>query len=78
MLTIRFKPQGRKHHRTYRIVVAEKKSHPTKKFFEILGWYNPFTKESSLNTDRIQHYIKLNIEISDSVKSLFKRNSIIQ
>jgi small subunit ribosomal protein S16 len=78
MLTIRFYPTGRKHRRTYRIVVAEKARHVTKKFVEILGWYNPHTKEASFEVEKIQHYVKLNIEMSDSVKSLLQKKSIIQ
>jgi ribosomal protein S16 len=78
MLTIRFKPVGRKHRKSYRIVVAEKQSHPTKSFLEVLGWYNPYSKESALKEDRLKYYIGLNIEISDSVKSLLKKNSLIK
>ncbi len=78
MLTIRFQPKGRKHRKFYRIVVAEKEKHVSKKFKEILGWYNPYTKETSFNTERINHFMDLNIEVSESVKSLFKKNKIIE
>ncbi len=77
MLVIRFKPLGRKHRKSYRVVVADKKSHPTKKFHESLGWYNPYTKEAILNAERVKYYVTLNIEISDSVKSLFKKQNLI-
>ncbi len=77
MLTIRFKPLGRKHKKFYRIIVSKKQSHPTKGFIEILGWYNPYTKESSFVKDRLDYYLKLNIEVSDSVKSLLKKQDLI-
>lgn len=78
MLIIRFKPLGRKHAKTYRVVVAEKQSHPTKKFLENLGWYNPQTKDCSIDSERLQYFLDLNIEISDSVRSLLVRKSLIK
>jgi ribosomal protein S16 len=78
MLSIRFKPVGRKHSKSYRIVLAQKSSHVTKKFIEILGWYNPYTKDSSLNKERIQHWLSHNVEMSESVTSLFKKNELIK
>ena len=72
MLTIRLKPMGRTYRKFYRIVVAQKHKHTTKKSIEDLGWYNPYTKEKSIKQDRINHYVALNIEVSDTVKSLLK------
>lgn len=71
MLVIRFKPMGRKHAKHYRISVSQKTKHVTKKSHEDIGWYNPYTKESNVNQERLMYYINLNIEISDSVRSLF-------
>jgi small subunit ribosomal protein S16 len=78
MLTIRFYPTGRKHKKTYRIVAAQKTKHVSKKFHEILGWYNPHTKDANLNKDRINHYLKLNTELSESVKSLLKKHALVK
>lgn len=72
MLTIRLKPMGRKYRKSYRIVVAQKHKHTTKKSIEDLGWYNPYTKEKSIKKDRIEYYKSLNIEMSDTVKFLLK------
>ena len=79
MLIIRFKPLGRRKSRgkKYRIVVAEKHKQVQKKFIESLGWYDPITKESSIKKDRLTHYLDLNIEISESVQSLFKKQDLI-
>lgn len=77
MLTIRFQPMGRKHHKFYRIVLADKKRAVSKKFLEKLGWYNPYTKECSLNRERLAQLVNLNIEISNSVRSLLQKNQII-
>lgn len=77
MLTIRFQPIGRKHRKFYRVVVAEKHKFVGKKFLEILGWYNPNTKEVKLEADRVKHYVALNTEISSSVQSLFKKQNLV-
>ncbi len=77
MLAIRFKPLGRKHSKMYRVVVTYKRSHPTKKFLESLGWYNPYTKEVSIDKEKLQKYLDLNIEISDSVRSLLRRENLL-
>jgi ribosomal protein S16 len=76
MLTIRFQPTGRKHLKLYRVVVTEK-ANPLYKFKEVLGWYNPHTKECNLNKERVQFYIDNRIELSDSVESLFKKQKIV-
>ena len=77
MLTIRFQPIVRKHSKFYRVVVAEKQKFVGKKFIEILGWYNPNTKEVKLEADRVKHYIALNTETSSSVQSLFKKQNLV-
>ena len=78
MLTIRFQPTGRKHSKMYRVVVAEKTRSVSKKVKEILGWYNPYTKESKINEDRAKTLISNNTEISTSVQSLFKKTGLIK
>lgn len=77
MLTIRLRPQGRIHRKQYRIVVAQKHRHVTKKTHEDLGFYDPVTKEFKVNEVRVQHYLALNTEISETVTSLFKKHNLI-
>ncbi|MBC7471653.1 MAG: 30S ribosomal protein S16 [candidate division SR1 bacterium] len=78
MLTIRFQPVGRKHSKMYRVVVAEKTRSVSKKVKENLGWYNPHTKESKLNEDRIKFFVENNVEISESAFSLFKKQGLVK
>jgi small subunit ribosomal protein S16 len=75
LLRIRFTRTGKKQQASFRIVVAEH-SRPVKgKFIEILGHYKPTTatKEISLKKDRIEHWISVGAQPSDSVASLLKR-----
>jgi ribosomal protein S16 len=78
MLIIRFQPIGRKHNKQYRVVVAEKQKAVSKNVTEILGWYNPYTKASKLDTERVNYYVEKNIEMSESVISFFRKQGIIK
>ncbi len=75
MLTIRLQRTGRVHQPYYRIVVAEKTRHVSKKFKAILGNYNPRTKELIISDKtELDRCIGNNIEMSDTVKSILKKN----
>ena len=79
MLIIRLRPNARKHpNKTFSVVVAEKARSVSKKFHEKLGYYNPYTKELVVHDDRTKYYLDLNVEISDTVKSLFKKKGLIK
>jgi small subunit ribosomal protein S16 len=79
MLTLRLRPNARKHpNKTYSIVVAEKARSVSKKFHEKLGHYNPITKEFAINNDRTQYYLDLNTEVSKTLLSLLKKQGIIK
>lgn len=77
MLTIRLSRHGKKHDPVYRIVVAEKHRHVSKQYKEILGFYNPKTKDFSIKEDRLKYYLDLNIETSETLKSLFKKHTTL-
>jgi small subunit ribosomal protein S16 len=77
-LIIRFKPFGRIHAKQYRVVLAQKYRAVNKLYIENLGWYNPDTKSCELKEERIKELLKNNVEVSDSVISLFKKKQIIK
>jgi small subunit ribosomal protein S16 len=78
MLIIRLQPNGRTHNIVYRIVVAQKAKAVSKKFHEVLGTYNPKTKLFNINQERAQFFIENNIEMSETVRSLFKKNGLLE
>jgi ribosomal protein S16 len=77
MLTIRLYPTGRKHKRTYRVVLANKRHHVTKQYIENLGIYNPFTKVTVLNEERVKYWLAQNIEVSERVSKILESNKLI-
>ena len=79
MLTIRLQRTGKKNASSFRIVVAEKTAHVSKKFHEVLGTYNPRKKEFNLkNSERVQYWISQHVEISATVHNLFVDKGILK
>jgi len=73
-LKIRLRQQGRTNRPFYRLVLTDVRAPRDGKYLEALGWYNPFEAEEdkslSLDAARIQHWLNLGAEISDSAESL--------
>ena len=78
MLAIRFARVGRKKQPLYRIVVSEKTKDMYGNHLEILGTYNPNTKEVSLKEDRIKHWLDNGAQASASVFNLFIKEKIVE
>jgi small subunit ribosomal protein S16 len=71
MLTIRLQRTGTKNAASFRIVVAEKSQHVSKKFTEVLGHYNPRNKEFNIkNTERLNYWLSHNIDLSPTINNL--------
>jgi len=77
MLSIRFTRVGRKKSPSYRIVIMDKRKDPWANFIEKLGFYNPKTKETILNKERILHWIKQGAQASETVHNLLIKNGVI-
>ncbi len=78
MLTIRLSRIGKKKKPMYRLVVSEKARDPYGRALEILGSYNPFTKELITKKDRIEQYLKNGAQMSNTVNNLLLENKIIK
>ncbi len=79
MLTIRLQRTGKKNHSHFRVVLAEKTAHVSKKFQEILGSYNPHTKEFVVkNAEKLQYWIDQNVSISPSAHNLLVTKGLLK
>ena len=78
MLAISLMRMGAKGKPFYRLVVKEKRSKRDGKYLENLGTYNPMIDpaEVNLNHDRIQYWIGVGAQPTDTVKSLIKNNPV--
>jgi small subunit ribosomal protein S16 len=76
MLAISLMRMGAKGKPFYRVVVKERRSKRDGKYIENLGTYNPMTDpaEVSLNHDRIQYWIGVGAQPTETVASLIKHN----
>ncbi len=62
----------------YRLVVKEKRSKRDGKYLENVGTYNPMLDPADvkLNHERIQHWIGVGAQPTETVKSLIKNNPV--
>lgn len=78
MLTIRLSQVGKKNKKMFRLVISEKARDPFGKALEILGSYNPYSKELQAKNDRIQHWIEKGATLSPTVNNLFISQGLIK
>lgn len=76
MLSIRYLRVGRRNSAFFRVVLTEKSKPANSGFQKVLGWYNPHTKEASLNKEEILKYIDNGAVPSNSVAKLLIDNKI--
>jgi len=76
MLSLRFSRSGRRNSAFFRIVLTES-SRPAKSgFIKVLGWYNPHTKETSLNKDEILEWLNKGAQPSNSLAKLLEGQKV--
>ncbi len=75
MLRIRLSRHGAKKDPHYRVVVSEKSSPRDGRFVEVVGYYNPAVKPVRLKLElkRIDYWVKLGAQPSDTVKVLINK-----
>lgn len=79
MLVIRFQPIGKKNQPTFRIVVTEKTNSPRAgRRVERLGFYNPLTKEFSVEKERVLYWLSKGAKCSDVIHNLLVRKKVIE
>jgi small subunit ribosomal protein S16 len=78
MLAISLMRMGAKKRPFYRIVVKEKRSKRDGKYLENVGTYNPMgeTMKVNLKHDRIQYWISVGAQPTETVASLIKHNPV--
>ncbi|MDP3740945.1 MAG: 30S ribosomal protein S16 [bacterium] len=78
MLTIRLQRVGKKKQPVFRIVLAEKHRAAKKLAVEILGHYNPRSKEFVIKDEgRLKYWIEKHTETSPTVHNLFVTKGIV-
>jgi len=78
MLAIKLSRKGRKKQPFFRIIILEKTKDPRGDFLEDLGFHNPFTKETSLKSERIKYWLSKGAQPTGSVHNLLIAQGIIK
>jgi small subunit ribosomal protein S16 len=75
MLAIRLRRTGSKKRSYFRVVVTDSRAARDSSFVEVLGHYNPRTTPEKLvlNRERLEHWVKVGAQPSDSVRTLVAR-----
>lgn len=76
MVVIRLARVGRVKHAIYRIVAADKRRSATSKFLDILGTYNPHTKEVKINQELLDKYLANGAQPSDRVIRILQAEEV--
>ncbi len=78
MLTIKLKRIGKKNQASFRVVVLEKRTKLNGRYLEDLGWLNPKTKERDFKKERIEHWLKVGAQPTDTVHNLLVKEGVIK
>ncbi len=77
MLKLRLTRTGRKKQPMYRLVVIEHSARRDGRPVELLGYYNPSTKESKFKVEKIQTWLSNGAQPTQTVHALLKKANII-
>ena len=79
-VVLRLKRFGRRHRSFYRLNAMDRRSPRDGRVIEQLGWYDPNVRESekqlSLNRERIEYWIGVGAQPSNTVRQLLERQGI--
>lgn len=76
MLAIKLKRIGKKHQASFRVIVSEKRSKVGGRYVEDLGWSNPRTDKINLKKDRVEHWLKVGAQPTDTVHNLLVKSGM--
>ena len=78
-MMIRFQRIGRKNDAAFRMAVLEKTAGPKAgKYVDLVGTYNPKTKQITYKADRIKDWITKGAQVSPSLKNLLIKNGVLE
>ena len=78
MLKLRLKRNGRKRQPSYRLVIMESASRRNGRPIDEVGYYNPITKESSFNKEKIVKWLNFGVQPTETVFQLLKISKLIE
>jgi small subunit ribosomal protein S16 len=77
MLTIKLAQKGKKNKKMFRLIISEKGRDPYGDVLEILGAYNPHSKELIAKSDRVLYWISKGAQMTATVNNLLVEKKVI-
>ena len=77
MLKLRLKRAGKKRSPSYRLVIMENTYRRDGRPIEEVGYYNPITKQSKFDSDKIKKWLSYGVKPTKTVFYLLKKAEII-
>lgn len=77
MIKLRLKRFGKKREASFRLVACNSTSRRDGRPLEELGFYNPRTKETRLDTDGLRKRLSQGAQPTDAVRSLLEKGGLI-
>ncbi|MCI8568252.1 MAG: 30S ribosomal protein S16 [Bacilli bacterium] len=74
---LRLTRMGAKKRPTYRIVASDSRVKRDGKYLELVGTYNPISKETKINEEVALKWLNTGAQPSDTVKNLFSKAGIM-
>ena len=77
MLAIKLSQTGKTNKKMFRLVISEKSRDPYGRVLEILGSYNPHSKELNAKSERINYWLSKGAQMTASVNNLLIEKKIV-
>ena len=77
MVKIRLTRTGRKNLPSYRIVAIEHTKKRDGQYIEILGFYNPHSKEKQIQAERVKFWVSKGAQLSPTLHNMFVDAGIV-
>jgi len=69
---------GKTNKKVFRLIISEKGRDPYGRALEILGSYNPYSKDLQAKTDRIKHWLSKGAGMTETINNLLVEKGIIE
>jgi len=78
MLTIKLAKIGKTNKKVFRLIISEKSRDPYGDVLEILGSYNPYSKDLQVKADRVKYWISKGAQMTDTINNLLVGKNIVE
>jgi len=78
MLAIKLAKTGKTNKKMFRVIISEKGRDPYGNVLEILGSYNPHSKELAVKADRVNYWLSKGAQMTGTINNLLVEKKIIE